>query len=164
MGLHCLERRQRLRYNGQPGRQEGSMGQGEDGRRDQKGGHQPGRDQGSARSFDEEVDEELLVKLTPHHRVILLGLLSAALAGGCKVRNTGAAARIDATEVALIRKELGGGETKAAEVATAAEPSGFATIRGSFKLIGSAPERGTLNVNKDQQVCMPGGKSVLKED
>lgn len=90
--------------------------------------------------------------------------LLAALAAGCVVRNSGTAALVDQKEVAKLRKSFGKGAAATTETAAAAEPTGWATIRGTFKIAGQAPERGTLAVNKDQDICMPGGKPVLKED
>lgn len=43
------------------------------------------------------------------------------------------------------------------------EPTGWATIRGVFKLRGAAPARSTLDVNRDQEVCAGGGHQILDE-
>ncbi|MCE9525886.1 MAG: hypothetical protein K8R36_07510 [Planctomycetales bacterium] len=86
----------------------------------------------------------------------------AALAAGCG-RYSGTAASLDQGEVSQLRKALGEGAAAKTEVAVAAEPTGFATISGSFKLEGSAPAMAPLAINKDMAVCMPGGKPVLGE-
>jgi hypothetical protein len=59
-----------------------------------------------------------------------------------------------------------GGDAVAApvEAVAAAEPTGWATIRGSFKLNGEAPPPQPLNVDKEQDVCAPGGKKVFSEE
>ena len=97
------------------------------------------------------------------HRLLLLALL-AACAAGCKVRYTGVAARVNAGAVVDLRKSLGAGAAAATETAAAAEPTGFATLKGTFKLVGTAPDRKSLTVNKDQDICMPGGKTVQAEN
>lgn len=99
-----------------------------------------------------------------HHRLLLACVLLAACATGCKVRNIGTTARVDAGEVDLLRKSLGEGAAAVTEAAAAAEPTGFATIKGTFKLAGTAPDRKPLTVNKDQDICMPGGQAALAED
>jgi len=59
---------------------------------------------------------------------------------------------------------FGSGTAEATGPATAvAEPTGWATIKGSFKLNGSPPDRPPLTIDKDQAVCAPGGKVVLSE-
>lgn len=54
----------------------------------------------------------------------------------------------------------GGGESEAGENAAAAEPTGWATIQGTFKVVGPAPQRSLLKVDKEMDVCAPGGKQV----
>ena len=44
------------------------------------------------------------------------------------------------------------------------EPKGWATLRGAFKLDGTAPERAALTVNKDSEICAPAGRKVLKTE
>ena len=43
------------------------------------------------------------------------------------------------------------------------EPTGWATISGTFRLEGSAPTMAALTVNKDTDVCAPGGKQVYEQ-
>ncbi len=61
--------------------------------------------------------------------------------------------------------EAGGGETDASAAASepSEQPTGFATLKGTFKLDGAAPPRAPIQITKDQSVCAPGGKSVLSE-
>jgi hypothetical protein len=70
-------------------------------------------------------------------------------------------------KVASIR--AGFGEAAAATdegSAEVASPTGFATLRGSFKLKGDPPPLRTLNsqINRDQEVCAPGGAPVYDKD
>lgn len=96
-------------------------------------------------------------------RLLLLGFaLLAVCAVGCP-RASGTAAWLDQGEVADLRKSLGAGAAKTEAVA-AAEPTGFATIKGTFKLVGTPPSRTPLDVNKDMGICMPAGKTVLAEE
>jgi hypothetical protein len=97
------------------------------------------------------------------HYGLLLTPLLAAFVAGCQ-RSSGTAVWIDQGEVAQLRKSLGEGAVGKAESATAAEPTGFATIRGTFTLVGTPPPRKTLAVNKDQDICMPGGKGAFSEE
>jgi predicted small lipoprotein YifL len=73
----------------------------------------------------------------------------------------------DADHVAKIRTGLvgGGGDSSAEGEAAAAaqQPTGWATLRGNFVLAGTAPPRQPLNVNKETEVCAPGGIQVLSE-
>lgn len=61
--------------------------------------------------------------------------------------------------VATIRTGLADG-APAVEAASVAEPTGFATLRGTFRFDGQAPAPTLLSVTKDQSVCAPGGESV----
>jgi hypothetical protein len=74
--------------------------------------------------------------------------------------------RVNTTNVAVLRKALGGADAASgsASAAPAAEPTGWATIRGRFTLSGNPPPRDPLTVDKDIAVCAPGGKQVLSEE
>ena len=50
-----------------------------------------------------------------------------------------------------------------ASAQSAQQPTGWATLRGRITIDGQAPSRQPLAVNKDTDVCAPGGKSVLSE-
>src|SRR5262245_21372625 len=97
------------------------------------------------------------------HRVFVALALLAACAAGWRVRYTGAVARPSAGEASDLRKSLGAGVAAATENAVAAEPTGFATLKGTFKLVGAPPARPPVSITKDMAVCMPGGKAVLGE-
>jgi hypothetical protein len=94
-------------------------------------------------------------------RLALL-LSAASLAAGC-ARYVPPAERAS-TRVPVLRTAFGGSavETTAA-AATAAEPTGWATIKGTFKISGPPPDRTPLTIDKDQSVCAPGGRAVLGE-
>ena len=57
--------------------------------------------------------------------------------------------------------EEGASSGASGEVAALADPTGWATLSGSFKISGAAPANPPLTVNKDVQVCAPGGKQIL---
>jgi hypothetical protein len=102
-------------------------------------------------------------------RRFAVGLLCGKLAlvvliGGC-ARPQPPAVRVNTTNVAALRSAFGSAADSAAagSAATAAEPTGWATIRGTFKISGSPPDRPPLKVDKDLSVCAPGGKQVLSE-
>ena len=93
-----------------------------------------------------------------------MALAAALVLVGCE-RSLAPAVQVSTTDVAVLRKALGSEEEAAATgtAAAAAEPTGFATFRGRFTLVGNAPERAPLDVNKEQNVCAPGGMKVLSE-
>lgn len=88
----------------------------------------------------------------------------AALGTGC-----GRLSDVDANpqRAALIRAELakaaGGGESTGGSDQPVADPTGWGTLRGAFKLGGSAPARQALAVEKDKDVCLANGQ-LLAED
>ena len=55
--------------------------------------------------------------------------------------------------------EAGGG----GGAASLGEPTGWATLTGTFTIDGPAPPRAPLNVTKDQGVCAPNGQVPLRE-
>jgi hypothetical protein len=96
------------------------------------------------------------------YRLLILaaGLLVAT---GC-ARRLPPAERVNINNVSALRTALGGDAAAAtAEAGPVAEPKGFATIKGTFKLNGAAPARSALVVDKEQNICAPGGKQVLSE-
>jgi hypothetical protein len=97
-------------------------------------------------------------------RLLIVSLWCIAALGGC-ARSLPPAERVATTNVNALRAAFGSGATEAAvSAAPAAEPTGWATLRGTFKLNGAPPERQPLVVNKDQMVCAPGGRPVLSEE
>lgn len=87
-----------------------------------------------------------------------------ALQAGC-ARPVASNPRVSASNVASLKKALGSGAAEAgpAVAAAAAEPQGWSTLKGSFKLAGMAPPRMTLNADKDAHICAPGGMQPLDE-
>jgi hypothetical protein len=101
------------------------------------------------------------------HVSLLRHSLTLALVAGCAfgcARRLQPAARVETSNVSSLRSALGGSAVEAApSAAAAAEPTGWATIKGTFKIDGTPPPRAPLTVDKDQSVCAPGGKQVLSE-
>ncbi len=75
---------------------------------------------------------------------------------------------VDSDHVDEIRVSLVGSGGPAATAGGAEkagpEPIGWATLQGKFVLAGQAPPRQPLKVDKETEVCAPGGKQVLSED
>jgi hypothetical protein len=97
---------------------------------------------------------------------VLIGLVlaSPALIAGC-ARHLPPAERVQTTNVVALRAAFGGGAAETTTTATAAaEPTGWATLKGSFKLEGAPPARTPLSITKDHEICAPGGKPVLSEE
>ena len=70
--------------------------------------------------------------------------------------------KADPSTVAAIRTKLAEGVTASDDSSSesAAQPTGFATLRGKITLVGDAPAPAQLQITKDQDVCAPGGKTV----
>jgi len=96
-----------------------------------------------------------------------LAALAMLAASGC-ARPVQQAQRVVKANVTTLRSAFGTAveTTSAAAAPVMADPTGWATLKGTFKLNGAAPERKQLNhlIDKDQAVCMPGGKPVLGEE
>jgi len=90
---------------------------------------------------------------------------AAILAVGC-ARYVPPAERVNTTNVVNLKKAFGSGaaESTTAAPAAMAEPTGWATIKGTFKLKGTPPAATPLAVTKDHEVCAPGGKQVFSEE
>jgi hypothetical protein len=73
--------------------------------------------------------------------------------------------RANSDTVKVLQVAFGGSaaESSGPGAAAAAEPTGWATIKGTFKLSGNPPELQPLNADKDQAICAPGGKPVPNE-
>ena len=96
--------------------------------------------------------------------IMSLAGLAALSPAGCR-RPLADSVSYSRSNVAVLRTALGG--DKAATEATAAvvaDPTGWGTLKGVIKMTGTPPPRKTLNIDKEQNVCMPGGKPVLAED
>jgi hypothetical protein len=106
-------------------------------------------------------------RTNPFSRRAALAAVALAVAlvfVGCE-RSLAPAVRVSTTDVSALKKALGSGDeaNPAGEASASAEPTGFATLRGRFILTGAAPERAPLDVNKEQNICAPGGMKVLSE-
>ncbi len=91
--------------------------------------------------------------------VLLLGALS-----GCNRDDLrGAIPNEDAAKemrLALVSSEV---VQDQAEASVGQQRTGWGTLKGRIRVVGAVPENRTLNVNKDQAVCQPGGAAVRGE-
>jgi hypothetical protein len=111
-------------------------------------------------------DQAPMTKIGQSSAFLSCMAVAAACVAGC-ARHLPPPERAIKTNVVALRKVLGSGAeatSTAAASAPVAEPTGWATIKGSFKLNGTPPQRAPLAVTKDHEVCAPGGKPVLSED
>jgi hypothetical protein len=95
----------------------------------------------------------------------LAGLALAGLAlAGCE-RPLPPAQQVVPSNVVALRAVLGKSASEAAApaAAAAAEPTGWATLKGHFRISGDPPPRRPLTVDKDVEVCAPGGRQVFSE-
>jgi hypothetical protein len=91
--------------------------------------------------------------------IVLLsgGALSCVMLSGCG-RSAVAGPQANREAVEAIRKGLASGETAASgEEAAASTGTGWGTLKGTFKFVGTPPAASRLNVDKDTEVC---GKSA----
>ncbi len=98
-------------------------------------------------------------------RIVLgLGLL---LLAGCQRKLTEPSSYTEGN-VALLRTAMKGDEAAGGgPVAPAAQPTGWATLRGKFTLTGSPPPPTRINIpqnHSDLQICAPGGQPVYAND
>jgi hypothetical protein len=104
------------------------------------------------------------------HRIAIL-LLAGVVATttlGCDLsieRTTAAKLDSDEGTALALRAAFDAGADSGAEGAagTLAEPTGWATLKGSFNLVGTAPQLRALSVTKDNEVCTPGGIQLMEE-
>lgn len=99
------------------------------------------------------------------HRIV--ALLLAAVVGttlGCE-RVAAPNLNADAGTALLLRAALesGADATAGGGGATLSEPTGWATLTGRFQIVGTPPRMNALNVDKDVEVCAPGGAQVLEQ-
>lgn len=97
-------------------------------------------------------------------RRLLMLAAAAPVICGC-ARPLQPAAYVKTSNVSALRTALGGSAVEATPAAgvAAAEPTGWATLKGTFKIDGAAPPSVPLTIDKDQSVCAPGGKQVFSE-
>jgi hypothetical protein len=83
--------------------------------------------------------------------------LASVMLSGCG-RSAVAGPQANREAVEAIRKGLASGETAASgEEAAASTGTGWGTLKGTFKFVGTPPAASRLNVDKDTEVC---GKSA----
>jgi hypothetical protein len=100
--------------------------------------------------------------LTNRTAILLLAVVVATTALGCE-RTTAPKLDSDSTAFAL-RKAFDKGAGSTAGAATVlAEPTGWATLKGSFTLVGTAPQLSVVNIVKDNAICAPGGIQVMEQ-
>lgn len=89
---------------------------------------------------------------------------SLALVVGCE-RARGPELTFNPGNASELRKLLQAGKTggDSSTAVAAAEPTGWATLKGKFTINGSPPSLPPLNANKDMEVCAPGGKQPADE-
>lgn len=96
---------------------------------------------------------------------VILALASVVGCGESNERSLPTATSPDLKQAKLIRSGFEVGiPTDDSSTASAVSPTGFATLRGSFKLDGDPPAPVLLTVDKDTNVCAPGGKPVYDQD
>jgi hypothetical protein len=67
----------------------------------------------------------------------------------------------DSTVAEEIRQKLvAGGDESEGGAASTAEPTGWATLRGTFKVSGTPRKNPVLSITSDKAVCQPGGAPV----
>jgi len=107
-------------------------------------------------------DKRVMTNLVLRPVGLFLALLT--LGGGC-ARRLPPAERVNTQNVKILRTSFGGTATEAATTAApSAEPTGWATLKGTFKIDGTPPPRQAVAITKDHDVCAPGGKTVLSEE
>ena len=93
--------------------------------------------------------------------LVLLSLVGCgrSLSNGPKVDDQ----HVDEIRVSLVG--AGGPATAGGSgAASGPEPTGWATFKGKFTLAGEAPPRQPLKVDKETDVCAPGGRPVYSEE
>lgn len=95
------------------------------------------------------------------HSFRLASLVAALAVAGCGPKLPGDVVA-DSVEAAALRADLAAlaGPGATASTAAVTEPTGWATLTGTFRLAGAAPKASALKVDKETDVCAPGGMSV----
>ena len=99
----------------------------------------------------------------PHRTAVFLIVAIGAICG-CDSRKTYAPiANLERVKDIRAAFKTVSSDTQQAAVVVA-NPTGFATLRGVFRVDGEVPAAELLVVNKDVEVCAPGGRSVVSEE
>lgn len=97
--------------------------------------------------------------------MLLAGLLGTVV--GCGDSKQSAYLPADMARAIAIRDTLGGGAAEPSSdddmASGGAKPTGWATLKGTFQVVGDPPKPTPLRVDKDESVCAPGGKQVFGE-
>ena len=96
-------------------------------------------------------------------RIDTLTLLVLVALCGCNQPNLrGAPADVALAEkLRLEAAEAASGAGDGGSQAAQPKRTGWATLRGTIRVVGDPPKPGILTITKDQQVCAPGGETVL---
>ena len=95
--------------------------------------------------------------------VIVLGI-GLLLSGGCARKTAPLLSYSDGNAEAVRTVLQSGLDTVACGGGPSmGDPSGWATLSGTFVIDGAPPARAPLSITKDQDVCAPGGQQVLDE-
>jgi len=92
-------------------------------------------------------------------RIVVFAVIAgcgAMLLSGCG-RSISASPNPQPEEAAKIRKALASGAASGGTKAAASTGTGWGTLRGTFKYVGTPPAPGKLSVTKDTAVCGAGG-------
>ncbi len=95
--------------------------------------------------------------------LVLATCMAVALCG-C-ARELPPSVAVNESTISSVRKSLEQGassEDPGAAMETA-DPTGWATLSGTFKITGSVPANKPLTIDKDVDVCAPGGRQVLDD-
>lgn len=105
------------------------------------------------------MDREFFYARGKRSESMLLWAIVASLIGCARPLPRDVAADVAAADRirSMLEAEQPKGEAKSTEVA---KPTGFATLRGKFKLVGQAPSNPNVNVSRDSEICAPGGAPV----
>src|SRR5262245_3655295 len=101
--------------------------------------------------------KETAMRSTTSLAVLLLAIGALPMVAGCADR-VSAGPRAQADKVDEIRKTLAAGAPaessgEAAGDEAATEATGWATIKGTFKVDGAGPTAGKITADKDPEVC-----------
>lgn len=98
--------------------------------------------------------------------LIVCALVSISLCGCGRTSVASIPPNMDRVEA--LRDSMGGGAAAGVDdggvAGGGAQPTGWATLKGKFRITGTAPTRLAMNVSKDTDVCAPGGKQQLSEE
>ena len=98
----------------------------------------------------------------PEFRTTVLLCCLIVVACGCRrqVSTSPAANLATALTLRTALEEAGGGTARDDSAISTAEPTGFATLKGSFVIRGNPPPNPDINVNKDADVCGASAKDL----